>query len=153
MKACSKCGEVKEYTIEFFPPREGGRLRADCRECYNEFRNNSPVYLKNQMIIDAKRRALNRGLDFNLNKELHFPEVCPVLGISMAHGKETWFNSPTIDRIDNSKGYTMDNVIVVSALANSIKTSATPKQILQVGAFYDKLYKERGIQDETLCRR
>jgi hypothetical protein len=43
----------------------------------------------------------------------------------------------------------VDNVIVVSALANAIKNSATPRQILQVGNFYDKLYKEKGIQHEA----
>jgi len=152
-KACSKCGIVKENTIKFFPPREGSKLRADCRDCYNKFRNNSPVYLKNQMLIDAKRRASSKGLDFDLNKELHFPEVCPVLGIPIKHGSDSWFNSPNIDRIDNSKGYTMDNVIVVSALANSIKSSATPRQIIQVGKFYDTLYKEKGIEHETLQSR
>ena len=101
------------------------------------------------MLIDAKRRASSKGLDFDLNKELHFPEVCPVLGIPIKHGSDSWFNSPNIDRIDNSKGYTMDNVIVVSALANSIKSSATPRQIIQVGKFYDTLYKEKGIEHEA----
>ena len=43
----------------------------------------------------------------------------------------------------------MDNIIIVSILANSIKTSATPQQILDVGNFYKKLYKEKGIKDET----
>jgi len=39
----------------------------------------------------------------------------------------------------------MDNVIVVSALANTIKTSASPNQIIKVGEFYKKLYEEKNI--------
>ena len=89
-------------------------------------------------------------MDFNLvKKEIHFPEICPVLNIKLVHGREDWKNSPTIDRIDNSKGYVLDNCIVVSSLANTIKNSATPSEILKVGKFYKKLYKEKGIKDET----
>ena len=51
--------------------------------------------------------------------------------------------------IDNNKGYLIDNCIVVSALTNVVKNSATPDQILKVGNFYKKLYKEKGIKDET----
>ena len=79
--------------------------------------------------------------------ELEFPKVCPVLNIELKHGRDEWHNSPNIDRIDNTKGYTMDNVIVVSALANTIKTSANPNQIIKVGEFYKKLYEERGINN------
>jgi hypothetical protein len=150
-KACTKCGVVKEYTEEFFSKREHGRLRADCRKCYNKYyRDNIHKYAKTHMIYDAKVRATRKEMDFDLTKkELHFPEKCPVLNIKLIHGKEDWKNSPTIDRIDNSKGYVLDNCIVVSSLANTIKNSATPSEILKVGKFYKKLYKKKGIKDET----
>ena len=150
-KACTKCGIEKEYTEEFFPKREGGRLRADCRKCYNKYyRDNNHRYLKASMIYDAKMRAKKKDMDFNLVKEeVHFPERCPGLNIKLVHGREDWKNSPTIDRIDNSKGYVLDNCIVVSCLANTIKNSATPTEILKVGKFYRQLYKEKGIKDEA----
>ena len=149
-KACTKCGIVKEYTEEFFSKREHGRLRAECRTCYNKYyRDNNHRYLKASMVYDAKTRAKKKNMDFNLvKKEIHFPEICPVLNIKLVHGREDWKNSPTIDRIDNSKGYVLDNCIVVSNLANTIKNSATPSEILKVGKFYKKLYKEKGIKDE-----
>ena len=37
------------------------------------------------------------------------------------------------------------NVIMVSHMANSIKNQATPDQIQKVATFYEKLYKEKGI--------
>ena len=61
-------------------------------------------------------------------------------------GQNNWCTSPSIDRIDNSKGYTKDNIIVVSQLANAIKNQATPNQIQKVATFYEKLYKEKGIK-------
>ena len=84
-----------------------------------------------------------RGLEFNLSLEnVVFPDVCPILNIKLEHGNKNWQTSPSIDRIDNSKGYTLDNIIVVSTLANSIKNCATWKQIIQVGTFYKNLEKE-----------
>ena len=44
---------------------------------------------------------------------------------------------------DNNKGYVKENVMVVSALANRIKNSATYQQILTVGWFYKKLYRQK----------
>ena len=150
IKACTKCGIEKEYTEEFFSKREHGKLRADCRTCYNKYyRDNNHRYLKASMVYDAKERAKKKNMDFNLvKKDIHFPEVCPVFNIKLEHGRKDWKNSPTIDRIDNNKGYVLDNCIVVSCIANTIKNSATPKQILKVGNFYKKLYKEKGIKDE-----
>ena len=151
IKACTKCGIEKEYTEEFFSKREHGKLRADCRTCYNKYyRDNNHKYLKASMVYDAKERAKKKNMDFNLvKKDIHFPEVCPVFNIKLEHGRKNWKSSPTIDRIDNNKGYVLDNCIVVSCIANTIKNSATPKQILKVGNFYKKLYKEKGIKDET----
>ena len=150
IKACTKCGIEKEYTEEFFSKREHGKLRADCRTCYNKYyRDNNHRYLKASMVYDAKERAKKKNMDFNLvKKDIHFPEVCPVFNIKLEHGRKDWKNSPTIDRIDNTKGYLINNCIVVSCLANTIKNSATPKQILKVGNFYKKLYEEKGIKDE-----
>lgn len=148
-KICTRCHVEKPATRKYFPTREKGILRADCRVCYNEWRRESPKYAKTSMISECKRRATEKNREFSLDKdELEFPKMCPVLNLELKHGRDDWQNSPNIDRIDNNKGYTMDNVIVVSALANTIKTSATPDQIIKVGEFYKKLYEEKGIKSE-----
>ncbi len=148
-KVCTKCGVEKEINRTNFSTREGGKFRADCRECYNKFRRENLTYAKHHIIAHAKRRAKNKNLKFNLKNNLYFPSICPILNIKLKNGTEEWYNSPTIDRIDNTKGYTMDNVLVISALANTIKSSATPIEILKVGNFYKQLYKEKGIKYET----
>ena len=58
--------------------------------------------------------------------DLVYPKYCPVLGMEL-----NWFaevraeNSPSIDRIDSAKGYTKDNVVVMSWRANRIKNDGT----------------------------
>ena len=54
---------------------------------------------------------------------------CPILGIDMELGGDRE-NSPTIDRIDNSKGYVTGNVTWISYRANYVKGNATKAEIL-----------------------
>ncbi len=157
IKACTKCGIEKEVNKENFNRRydKGKRhlFRSECKDCYNAYTRGNPRYLRKALIRHARTRALKKGLEFDLKYEdLNYPDYCPVLGIKLKHGYgkgKDRENSPSIDRIDNTKGYTVDNVIIISVLANSIKTSATPEQIIKVGEFYKKLHKEKGITNET----
>ena len=46
-----------------------------------------------------------------------------------------------MDRKDPSKGYTPDNIQIISNLANRIKTNATPEQIQAVATYMLKLQR------------
>lgn len=158
-RVCTKCGVKKQLNKTNFIPRYGKEkhvskgFRSDCRDCYNKLTRGNPKYLRKALLRHAKRRALNKELEFNLKVEdLIYPDVCPVLGIKLKHGAgkgKDRENSPSIDRINNNVGYIPSNVIIVSVLANSIKNSATPEQIIKVGEFYKNLHKEKGITNET----
>ena len=72
---------------------------------------------------------------------------CPVLGTEFEVGyKHASSSSPSLDRIDNNKGYEIGNVIWVSHKVNNIKSSATPDEIIKVGEFYKKLLEERSLE-------
>lgn len=77
----------------------------------------------------AKKRAKKHGLDFNLdedflNKIYPVDNLCPLLKIPLFRGeKNSCPNSPTLDRIDSAKGYTKDNVQVISLKANTSKSN------------------------------
>lgn len=68
--------------------------------------------------------------------------------MSPGGGTTGMWNSPTLDRIDNAAGYVPGNIVVVSYMANSIKTNATPEQVLAVGQFYSALKKQRNRRKE-----
>lgn len=83
------------------------------------------------LISHAKHRATERGFDFDITTDdIEIPDVCPVLGIPLTKGDgKRHDGSPTIDRIDNTKGYVKGNVMVISYRANMIKNSASIQEV------------------------
>jgi hypothetical protein len=61
---------------------------------------------------------------------LSFPLSCPILDVPLDYKKHTEY-SPSIDRIDNSKGYIDGNIQVVSIKANRMKNSATESELIK----------------------
>jgi hypothetical protein len=107
------------------------------RGIYNrEQRERHPVrYLFNQ----ARYRAKIRGIEFSLKfEDLEIPEKCPIMNIPLFFTKgRRSDNSYSIDRVDNSKGYTPENTRVISWLANGRKGDLTVEQICRL---YDYIY-------------
>jgi hypothetical protein len=98
------------------------------------------------MLRKARNRAKKRGIYFNITlDDIQIGERCPILNTPFRVGLDNWQNSPSLDRIDNRRGYEKGNVIVVCMMANSIKNQATPSQIKKVADFYEKLYEEKSI--------
>lgn len=94
------------------------------------------------LLNSARYRARKRHLDFSLCVEdIKIPEYCPYLGIELTTMEEIQHKdcAATIDRIDNTKGYTRDNIQVISYLANRIKTNATKEQLITFAKAFLKL--------------
>lgn len=74
------------------------------------------------------------------------PTHCPVLGLQfkLRIGKSgPCDTSPTLDRIDNRKGYVRGNVEVISWRANRIKCDASTSELRKVADYYDQKKRER----------
>lgn len=98
--------------------------------------NNMASYL----LTKARRRALVQGLRFNITEDnIVIPATCPVLGIPLFRGPRNNPNSPTIDRINNKKGYTPRNVMVISYRANVLKRDATISELRSMAKFYGSM--------------
>src|ERR1700744_3828225 len=127
--------------IDIHPPSSAAKYRRDyyhqnkdhilslMRERYK----NNPIPV---LISEAKRRAKKKGIAFDISpNDLEMPGVCPILGMRLAPnvgGSSHKPNSPTIDRIDPTKGYVRGNVWIISHRANQIKTDATPSELFLV---------------------
>lgn len=86
-----------------------------------------------RLYIQAKKRSQKDGADFDIDlTDIVIPEVCPYLGLpltnTLGQGKQQL--NPSIDRIDNSKGYVKGNIMVISHMANSMKRDATLEQLI-----------------------
>lgn len=90
--------------------------------------------VEKRMYKNAKSRATRANILFNLEvSDIVVPPKCPILNIDFKHDnrKIPKFNSPSLDRIDNNKGYVKGNVQVISYRANTMKGDATPEELLQ----------------------
>lgn len=87
----------------------------------------------------AKSRAKRNGWDFDLVVEdIVVPERCPVFGIPLFVGEGSHTpNSPSLDRLDSTKGYVKGNVFVISHRANCIKRDATLEELRMVSAYVE----------------
>ena len=72
------------------------------------------------------------------------PNKCPYLKIKLIVGDRTpTNNSPSLDRIDNSKGYVKSNVQIISRKANQIKNNATFEEFEMIYLHWKKQKEER----------
>jgi hypothetical protein len=77
-----------------------------------------------RLIQVARRRAKLRGMRFELTEAdlIPLPTHCPIFGVALVYnGKGFNANAASIDRKDNTKGYTK----IISRRANIVKSSGT----------------------------
>lgn len=84
-----------------------------------------------RMLYRTRHSAKSRNIPFELQeKDIIIPEKCPVLGLTLEVGKDKASdNSPSLDKIIPSLGYTVGNVRVISQRANLLKSNATLEEL------------------------
>ena len=99
---------------------------------------------KKVLYDNAKQRAKKSNIEFTLTKEdVIIPDTCPVFGFALKReDRETWMCAPSIDRIDNTRGYVKDNIIIVSRRANILKKDATINELIKLANYYEHLCHE-----------
>lgn len=123
-RECTNCGTMFLKT---------SKTVTLCNKCNSErVKCTSP---ESKMFQRAKCRAKVKDLEFDLTvKDIIIPKHCPILGIELvcksgAPGGQK--NSPALDRKDSKRGYTKDNVQVISHLANMMKSHANEKELIR----------------------
>lgn len=86
------------------------------------------------MVARSRKGAMTRGLEFTITAKdiTPLPTHCPVLGTALDYAATTSTppeNTPSIDRMDSSKGYVAGNVAVISKRANLLKNDATIEEM------------------------
>lgn len=91
-----------------------------------------------QMHASARRRAREKGLEFDITlddlADLYVQE-CPIFKTKLNwehRGTGASHSSPSLDRKIPSLGYVKGNLWIVSHRANTIKSDATPEELIAV---------------------
>ncbi len=156
MKNCIKCGcELNSETTTWYRQKNYIHKCNDCirkekkewaKNNYSSYtarrskksreksrKENPKRYSCIQMKASAKKRAKSLGLDYDLTLDFMMSmavDCCPILGLELSYGGGKKSNrSPSLDRKDSTKGYTVDNVWIVSNLANCMKSNASHEEI------------------------
>lgn len=144
-KKCDKCKEeLREHFFSMVDKKDSSKgRRSRCKKCSAEKakveRERRANDWKHQpalaMLNNSKQRAKNAGLAHTLSlDDIVIPDYCPVLGIKLETGdRKDHFNAPSIDRIDNSRGYTPNNIVVMSCRANMLKKDGSLEDLVKLG--------------------
>src|SRR5687768_15292280 len=140
-KKCDKHLDLSMFSTRIMKTHKNLQYREICKICsvnsVKKSKYSTEVYRKQMrvsdsrksMVIAARKRAKEKGIPCTISySDLVIPERCPLLDIPIfVCTKEltgrfgACDNSPTIDRIDNFKGYIASNVWVISHRANTLK--------------------------------
>ena len=140
---CKSCNEYLPITSFYKLNKENGRACSDgskiatnCGKCSVPRRWADPL----NSGFTALPRQEPRGVAYLFNLELSdikIPSHCPILGIPLVSvvgcgmgSIKARNNSPSIDRIDNTKGYVKGNVTIISMRANDLKVTGRLKRYL-----------------------
>lgn len=96
-----------------------------------------PRTIYNKLKSSAKKRHILFELTILDIYMIDFPITCPVLGMPLRWNiGEAKDDSYSFDRIDSSKGYTFDNIEVISVKANRAKNNLTEEELKKFGLYY-----------------
>lgn len=141
-KRCSKCRQV--LPVEQFYKKKCHRdgMRSECKQCSIKYLMENPITKQTgQMVASARRRAKKKNLPFDINHDYIrsiVPSHCPIFGMPLewstqrGNGNIALPNSPSLDRIDPSKGYIKGNIWIISHRANQIKSDASHDELKRV---------------------
>ena len=133
--------EVKERKKEY-------ASRPEYKKYKKEYQKNWGQSFEGKLSI-VKSRSKKKNLEFNLTIEYLksiYPKnnMCPLLNIPLDwKSSHKHPNTPSLDRIDSSKGYIKGNVQWVSWRANQLMSDATPDELLMLAQNYKKVYNQK----------
>ena len=142
-KICVVC--AAEYSLAYQKRmylNHGVEFRERIRQMHA--RNPIPV-----LIRTCKNRAKRKGIEFTITAaDLAMPPECPCCGNKLQartgpRKPGPTPNSPSIDRVDNSRGYVPGNVAIICWRCNELKRNATPEELHKILSWIEGHTKKR----------
>ena len=153
-KKCRICKKTKKLIEFYFDRKCRDNLQKKCKSCANSQNKN---YLKKtirygdnwqKFIISGLRHSTSLARlsekydkDFNLEAMSEITidfltklkekqnNKCNWFGVDIDFSRNDWLRSPSLDRLDNDKGYTRDNVVLTCRCANLARNKSTVEEM------------------------
>lgn len=144
----------KKKWDELHPENRRARVRKWASKHRKELAAKQKQYYSDNpskyLLLVAKQRARKNNIELTMEEsDIVIPAQCPFLLKPLFRGTladHDW--SPTIDRIDSTKGYVKGNIHVISHRANRIKTDATFEELEQIVNCLRELRNQRENQSD-----
>lgn len=140
MKICTKCKQ--EFKLENYHKDKTSQdgLYSNCKNCKRQYRRS----IINQMLNNAKRRAKDRNIDFDLDLDFLYylknkqNNKCAITGVELnwtpmpvSKQRECPPDRASLDKINPKKGYIKTNVQLVTDFSNRMKYTYSIEEILR----------------------
>jgi len=133
----NKCSEKDLARFKRYRDRHPKRIALSKKKYWDNVLSSTIKGLCMRISKDCKNRATKRKLEYNISIEYLIKLLdecnytCPVFKNKfIINSKEkNKLYKPSLDRIDNSKGYIEGNVMWISWKANTMKSNATKKEL------------------------
>ena len=127
---CNPCKTIQKT-------KDMRKYRSKNPNYFNELRNkNKSKWKSNELLQSARRRAMSKSLDFDLDKEwveMNMSRKCALSNIPFSSFKgEATIYSPSIDRINPNLGYTKSNCRMVLWGLNAFKGISGDADMLHI---------------------
>ena len=144
----------KEYQASLTPEQKAARaarmrearkadpdkLRKQSRDSYHRNKHKYAVSTEMSMLKNSKVRAKQKNVPHSITLEdIVIPEFCPVFP-EIKLNKDNCTSqpdSPSLDRVKPELGYVRGNIVVMSHLANTLKSYGTSEQHRQIADWMD----------------
>jgi len=127
---CPECGIEQAYTLRRSAVRST-KQKTLCPECLKKAAEENSLDDRTRLYNQFKRNAEKKEREWALTQEQMWAEyrgVCMLTGWPLSiHRKST---TASLDRIDNEKGYTIDNVQWVHTMVNIAKFKYSQQQFI-----------------------
>lgn len=145
-KQCTKCGEQKPFDAFHKNKKNKDGLRSRCKSCVyiaqkKHIESSYQNFLKDRLLQSEKRAKIKGFLHtITIDDLLHIWDLqrglCSYTHSSLQHtvGHAYYNKNPyavSIDRIDSTRGYTLDNIQLICGHVNTMKGQLTESDFFE----------------------
>lgn len=149
-KPCPECGEIQSY-LRLSYAKQSLELKKTCKKCSNRKTENShrgyyneiPITWFNKFKISSEYRKIEFDIKIEdvYNLFLNQNKKCALSSIDLYFEPFGLKHIVSIDRIDSSKGYVIDNIQLIHKDINFMKQSYSQDYFIEMCKFVSENFK------------